>query len=183
MAAWLAYLKSRLLIPEPEGGDEPSGALMAAALKYRLQRLDAMQKAGEQLMRRPQLGREIFPRGMPAPLRVVTQARYQGSLYELLKAYATIRRPGEVTRLHIAPPDLYSVEDALQRLSGLLGDMPGWRTLSSFLPPDLRGGLVGRSALASTFAASLEMCREGRLQIRQDGPFGTIYLSARETTS
>ncbi len=183
MAAWLAYLKSRLLIPEPEGDEEPSGAQMAAALKFRLQRLEAMQKAGERLMGRPQLGREIFPRGMPEPLRVVTQARYQGSLYELLKAYATIRRPGEVTRLHIAAPELFSVEDALQRLSSLLGDMPGWRTLSSFLPPDLRDGLVGRSALASTFAASLEMCRDGKLQIRQDGPFGTIYLSARETTT
>jgi segregation and condensation protein A len=183
MAAWLAYLKSRLLIPEPEGDEEPSGAQMAAALKYRLQRLEAMQKAGAQLMAQPQLGREVFARGTPEPLRVVTEASYHASLYELLKAYATIHRPGEDVSLHISPPELYSMEDALQRLGKLLGQTPGWRTLSSFLPPNLRDGLVWRSALASTLAASLEMCREGKLEIRQDGPYGAIYLSSRGTTT
>lgn len=183
MAAWLAYLKSRLLIPEPEGDEEPSGAQLAAALRFQLQRLQAMQKAGEQIMARPRLGREVFSRGAPEPLRVVSQASYQASLYDLLKAYARIRRPGDVTSLQIALPELYSVEDAMRRLRSLLGDAPGWRTLSSFLPPDLHGGLVWRSALASTFAASLEMCREGKLEIRQDGAYGPIFLSTKGVMS
>jgi len=183
MAAWLAYLKSRLLLPEPDGEEEPSGAQMAAALRFQLQRLQAMQNAGEQLTARPQLGREVFPRGAPEPLRVVTEARYKASLYDLLKAYAGIRRPGDLASLQIALPELHSVEEALQRLRALLGEAPGWRTLSSFLPPDLHGGLVWRSALASTFAASLEMCREGELEIRQDGSFGPIYLSTKGARS
>ena len=176
MAAWLAYLKSRLLLPEPEGEDEPSGAEMAAALKYQLQRLEAMQRAGPELMARPRLGREVFARGAPDPLRVVTLTRHRASLYDLLKAYGGMNRESRGGSLHIAPSELYSVEDALRRLKGLFGDMPGWRSLATFLPAELRGGLVWRSALASTLAASLEMCREGKLQIRQDRAFGPIYL-------
>ena len=156
---------------------------MAAALRFQLQRLQAMQNAGGQLMAGPHLGREVFPRGAPEPLRVVTQAKYQASLYDLLKAYAAIRRPGDLASLHIALPELHSVENALKRLRTLLGEAPGWRTLASFLPPDLHGGLVWRSALASTFAASLEMCREGELEIRQDGSFGPIYLSIKGARS
>ncbi len=176
MAAWLAYLKSRLLLPEPEGEDEPSGAELAAALRYRLQRLEAMQRAGEGLLARPQLDRDVFARGAPEPLAVVTETTYRVSLYELLKAYGETRGRGRVSALHIAQSALYSVDDALHRLNSMLGETLGWRTLAAFLPADLRGGLVWRSALSSTFAASLEMCREGKLQIRQDGAFGPIYL-------
>ncbi len=128
MAAWLAYLKSRLLLPEPQPEDEPSGAELAAALAFQLQRLEAMQQAGVRLMARPLLGRDVFPRGV------------------------------------------------LARLGKLLGRLPEWRTLMSFLPPNLRDGLVGRSAVASTFAASLELVRSGRAQLRQDVAFGPIYL-------
>ena len=176
MAAWLAYLKSRLLLPEPEDEDEPSGAELAAALRYRLQRLEAMQRAGESLVARPQLDRDVFARGAPEPLAVVTETTYQVSLYELLKAYGETRGRGRASALHIAQSALYSVDDALHRLNRMLGENLGWRTLAAFLPTDLRGGLVWRSALSSTFAASLEMCREGKLQIRQDGAFGPIYL-------
>ncbi len=176
MAAWLAYLKSRLLLPEPEGEDEPSGAELAAALRYRLQRLEAMQRAGEGLLARPQLNRDVFTRGAPEPLAVVTETTYRVSLYELLKAYGETRGRGRASALHIAQSALYSVDDALHRLNNMLGETIGWRTLAAFLPADLRGGLVWRSALSSTFAASLEMCREGKLQIRQDGAFGPIYL-------
>ncbi len=177
MAAWLAYLKSRLLLPEPEEGEEPSGAEMAAALRYQLQRLEAMQTAGAALADRPRLGREVFARGAPDPIRVVTVSTYRVGLYELLKAYGDIHGRVPLENLHIAPTNLYSVDDALHRLSSQLGEMPGWRSLSAFLPADLRDGLVYRSAVAATFAASLEMCREGKLRIRQDGAFGPIYLS------
>ena len=180
MAAWLAYLKSRLLLPEPEEGEEPSGAEMAAALKYQLQRLQAMRDAGARLMALPRLGRDIFARGEPVPLRIVAETTYDISLYELLSAYGRSRSRVQATTLRIDPADLYSVDAALTRLTGLLGEMPGWRTLSSFLPPELRGGLQGalmwRSAIASTLAASLEMSKQGRVRIRQDGPFEPIYL-------
>ena len=180
MAAWLAYLKSRLLLPEPEEGEEPSGAEMAAALKYQLQRLQAMRDAGAHLMALPRLGRDVFARGEPVPLRIVAETTYDISLYELLSAYGRNRSRVQTTTLRIDPADLYSVDDALSRLTGLLGKMPGWQTLSSFLPPDLQGGLQGelmwRSAIASTLAASLEMSKQGRVRIRQDGPFAPIYL-------
>ena len=140
MAAWLAYLKSRLLLPEPSGDDEPSGAEMAAALKFQLQRLQAMQDAGARLMALPRLGRDVFARGETAPLRVVTTTTYQVSLYELLKAYGTIRRQTEVSRLRVDPSELYSVDDALHRLSRLLGvAVPIWESLTAFLPKGLRG--------------------------------------------
>jgi segregation and condensation protein A len=176
MAAWLAYLKSRLLLPDINDDDEPSGAEMAAALKFQMQRLQAMQDAGGNLKSLPQLGSAFFARGEPQPLKVVRQAGFEASLHDLLAAYARNKTRAEVSRLHIAQLDLYSVEDALKRLSNLMGGAPGWRSLSSFLPPELRGGLLRRSAIASTFAASLEMAREGKLRIRQDGTYGPIYL-------
>jgi segregation and condensation protein A len=184
MAAWLAYLKSRLLLPEPEDGEEPSGAEMAAALKYQLQRLQAMQDSGERLMALPRLGRDVFARGEPAPLRLVADITYDVSLYELLSAYGHSQSKVQATTLRIDPADLYSVDDALSRLSRLLGEIPGWHTLLSFLPEELRAGVQGgpqdrllwRSAIASTLAATLEMSKQGQVRIRQDGPFEPIYL-------
>ena len=182
MAAWLAYLKSRLLLPEPQPPDEPSGADLAAALTHQLQRLEAMQKAGVRLMARPQLGRDVFPRGAPEGLPRVLVPIYDLSLYELLKAYGDGRQRKEGSVLHIEAPELYSMDDALQRLSRLLGRMPDWRTLASFLPPGLVGGIVHRSAVAATFAASLELVRSGKLQLRQDATFGPIYLRSPPET-
>jgi segregation and condensation protein A len=176
MAAWLAYLKSRLLLPEPQPEDEPSGADMAAALAFQLQRLEAMQQAGLRLMARPLLGRDVFPRGAPEGLRLVSRIAYDATLYDLLKAYGDSRRRAAGSVLEIRPAELYSMDEALARLGRLLGKLPEWRTLMSFLPPNLRTGLIGRSAVASTFAASLELVRSGRIQLRQDVPFGPIYL-------
>lgn len=177
MAAWLAYLKSRLLLPEPPAPDEPSGAELAAALTHQLQRLEAMQQAGARLMARPQLGRDVFARGAPEGLPRVLRPVYDATLYDLLKAYGDQRQRKEGRAvLHIEAPELYSMDDALQRLSTILGRMPDWRTLMSFLPPNLRGGLIERSAVAATFAASLELARSGKLQLRQDTAFGPIYL-------
>jgi segregation and condensation protein A len=178
MAAWLAYLKSRLLLPEEDDGEEPSGAEMAAALRFHLQRLEAMQEAGQRLMARAQLGRDFFARGAPEQLRIVTHVEYDAKLYDLLQAYARQSVRAEVNDLHIPPTELYSVDDAIQRLRRLLGHVPGWRILSSFLPAELEGSLVWKSALASTFTASLELCRAGVLRIRQDGAFGPIYLAS-----
>ncbi len=179
MAAWLAYLKSRLLLPETGGEEEPSGAEMAAALKFQMQRLQAMRDVGAKLMALPQLGNDIFCRGTPERPKTRTTTTYDATLYDLLKAYGANRARSGPKSLHIRPSELYSVDRAVARLASMLGAMPGWRTLSSFLPPDLqvRGDpLLKRSALASTFAASLEMCKAGKLRLRQDSAFGPIYL-------
>lgn len=180
MAAWLAFLKSRLLLPEPEGTEEePSGAEMAAALRFQLQRLQAMQDAGKKLFRRARLGVDVFPRGEPEDIPVVTTTRFQCSLYELLSAYGRQQRRAEPASLRVDAMDLYSVEDALGRLRRLLGVAPDWHTLASFLPGELQSGLHRRSAFAATFAASLELCREGQLELRQDSTFGPLFLRAK----
>jgi len=177
MAAWLAYLKSRLLLPETGTEEEPSGAEMAAALKFQMQRLQAMRDAGERLMALRQLDHDVFRRGTPERPKTRTITTYDATLFDLLKAYGCQRAQSGPRNLQIRPSELYSVDQAIARLSGLLGAIPGWRTLSSFLPPDLRRDpLMRRSALASTFAATLEMCKAGKLRIRQDGIFGPIYL-------
>ncbi len=183
MAAWLAYLKSRLLLPQPEADGEPSPDEMAAALAYHLQRLQAMQDAGRHLMRQPLLGGDRLVRGAPEPLKIITRNTYDVSLYDLLEAYGAQYRRKTDTVLRIPPPNLYSMEEALQRLTTMLGGLPGdiesWTELSSFLPETLRGGLVGRSAIAATFAASLELARSGHAELRQDHAFGPIFLRAR----
>ena len=163
-------------LAQPPAPDEPSGDELAAALAHQLLRLEAMQQAGVRLMARPQLGRDVFARGAPEGLPRVLKPIYQVTLYDLLRAYGDQRQRKEQSVLHIEPPELYSMDDALQRLGRLLGRVPEWRTLMSFLPPSLRGGLVERSAVAATFAASLELARAGKLQLRQDSAFGPIYI-------
>jgi segregation and condensation protein A len=181
MAAWLAYLKSRLLLPEPPAPDEPSGAELAAALSHQLQRLSAMQQAGARLIARPQLGRDVFARGAPEGLPKVMRAVYGATLFDLLSAYGAQRLRKERAVLHIEAPELYSMDDALARLERIVGRLPEWRSLMTFLPLGLRG-LIGRSALAATFAASLELARAGKLQLRQDSAFGPIYLRSLAET-
>ena len=180
MAAWLAYIKSRLLLPELGDGEEPSGAELAAALTYQFRRLQAMQDAGARLMGRAQLGREFFPRGLPEIFAAVTEARLEATLFDLLQAYGGIQRRSSGGTLHLEPWQLYTVEDVMERLRRLLGATKDWESLWSFLPPG--SGITARSALASTFAASLELAREGEVRIRQSGgPFGPVYLRPANT--
>ncbi len=176
MAAWLAYLKSRLLLPDMEGEDEPTGAQLAAALAFQLQRLEAMQKVGATLLSRARLGREVFSRGAPEGLKIVHRPVIRVSLYDVLKAYANLGGAGRAGMLRIPPADLYSMDDAIKRLTGLLRHQIDWGTLSGFLPPDAGIGLRRRSAVASMLAASLELVRAGRAEIRQDESFGPVYL-------
>ncbi|MDE0147460.1 MAG: ScpA family protein [Rhodospirillaceae bacterium] len=177
MAAWLAYLKSRLLLPRDESADEPSGAEMAAALTFQLKRLESLREAAGRLMARPQLGRERFVRGAPENTAVVSSTVFEVSLFDLLSAYARNRqRLGHAVLRIVEPADLLSIEQARERLKALLGDFPDWTELAAFLPEDLREGLTMRSAVASTLVASLEMARAGDVQIRQDSAFGPILL-------
>ena len=178
MAAWLAYLKSRLLLPDLGRPDEPSGEQMAAALAFQLRRLEAMQEAGTRLLARPRLGREFFARGAPETRREDVRTVFEVSLYDLLKAYARHKRRDADSTLHIEAWELYSVDDALERLRSFVGRTPEWESLARFLPPGLKGTLLRRSAVATTFAASLELVREGQLQLRQMQAFGPIYVRA-----
>ena len=182
MAAWLAYLKSRLLLPEPDEDDEPSGPELAEALAFQLRRLEAMQQAGAKVMELPRLGRNVFARGAPEGVKVTRIPVYDLSLYELLKAYGDQQRRGHHDLLEIAPTEIHSVDDALERLGRLLGRLPDWQTLVSFLPVSLSGGIVFRSAVASTFVAGLELAKNGQLEIRQSGTFGPIYFRSQSKT-
>ena len=183
MAAWLAYLKSRLLLPEEPEDGEPSAAEMAEALAFQLRRLEAMREAGARLMAQPQLGRDWFSRGEPTERLVVDSTVYQVSLYDLLRAYADHRRrlTANSGQLQIRASRLYSMDEALRRLTEMLGAIPGWTTLASFLPIGMADPLVARSALASTLAASLELAKSGKVALRQERAFDEIYLRRRET--
>jgi segregation and condensation protein A len=177
MAAWLAYLKSRLLLPSTEAdGDQLSAAEMAERLAFQLQRLEAMRTLGRQLLERPRLHRDFFGRGAPEAVDIVTTPVYELSLYELLKAYGDFKSRDNITALRIDPSELHSMETALERLRGLIADVPDWTVLSAFLPKGLRGGLVTRSALAATFAASLELTKSGKLMLQQSACFAPLYI-------
>lgn len=176
MAAWLAYLKSRLLLPAPAGDDQPSGAEMAAMLAFQLQRLEAMKDAGARLMNRGLLNRDVFACGEPEPLRIQSRPAIEVSLYEILQAYARQHSRKEASTLHIAPTDLYSIEEAIARLRGLVGSVPNWTLLSTFLPAEFHDPLLQRSALASTFVATLELARSGKIELSQSSPFAPLYL-------
>lgn len=181
MAAWLAYLKSRLLLPAQESdedGEDP--AELAARLAFQLQRLQAMQNISEELMDRPRLGVDFFTRGMPELLTVNKQSTFDVSLYDLLKAYGNIQDKMVASTLRIMPTQLYSMDDAIARLRNLVGNTPDWLTLEKFLPTNLSDPLVRRSALAATFAATLELTREGILEIRQGSTYAPIYIKKAE---
>ncbi len=178
MAAWLAYLKSRLLLPEPAEDDEPSGEAMAEALAFQLLRLEAMQQMAVKLMARPRLGVDTFPRGETIDVRVKTKTVFDVTLYDLLSAYGEHKSREETHVLHIAPTELHAVEDAIKRLEGLLGHMIDWQSITIFLPESLKPGIVTRSAIAATLIASLEMAKTGRIEIKQTEPFGPIFLRA-----
>lgn len=180
MAAWLTYLKSRLLLPKHEQAkeDEPTGEELAAALAWQMRRLEAMQKAANDLMALPQLGYNSFHRGMPEGLRTVTREQGSCEIYDLMAAYAAIKRRTEKpAALHLAPMELFSIEEAVDRLRGSLGFMPEWTMLQSFLPSYNRANkLMGRSAVAATLIASLELAKQGLIEVRQDSNFAPIFL-------
>jgi segregation and condensation protein A len=179
MAAWLAYLKSRLLLPQPPADDAPDAEEIAAALGRRLKLLEAMQTAGRRLMARDRLGQDFFLRGAPEGLAAVPVLVWRLDLYELLRAYGEGRRRRTHAVLAIAPSTFYSMDDALRRFAPFLGRVPEWRALVRFLPDESRADHRRRSALASTFAAALELARDGRVELRQDRAFGPIWLRSR----
>jgi len=178
MAAWLAYLKSRLLLPrEGEDAEEPSGEELAARLAFRLRRLEAMRNAIAVLMTRNRLGRDVFPRGMPESMRTIRDTSYTAQIYDLLKAYAE-QRKRTVRHVHVVNArTVCSIKEARQRLEALIGERPGdWLELDLLIERFLTASEAARSVLASSFGASLEMAREGLVELRQEGPFAPIYM-------
>ena len=176
MAAWLAYLKSRLLLPPAESEDEPSGEELAARLQHQLRRLEAMRVAVETLLQRDRLGQDVFPRGMPEGIRLIRSSTYECSLYDLLNAYASQVGRNNVTTFRLRPVSILSIEDALRRLRAILGDLPDWASLETFLPSGFETGMERRSAMASTFTAMLEVVRQGEAELRQARLFGPIFI-------
>lgn len=182
MAAWLAYLKSRLLLPKTDDGVEPSAQEMADALQFQLRRLEAMQRAAEALSQRPQLGQSVFTRGAPEGLRVVTSTRWDATLYDLLSAYGDISRRADDQHYDLPEFNVMSTEEAMSRLTRMLGNLPRkgintvWATLDSFLPEKMKDRIYARSSLATTLTASLELVKQGKLEIKQDGAFRPIYV-------
>jgi segregation and condensation protein A len=185
MAAWLAYLKSRLLLPRQPDEAGASAEEMAEALQFQLRRLEAMRNAAEGLRKLPQLGRDVFARGMPEGLKVNTQTAWKVTLYDLLKTYGEIEIRRKNSTYDLPQFRLMSAEDAIGRVTRMLGQLPRsglhsvWTTLESFLPEGIKDRLYARSALASTFTAGLELVKQGALEIRQDGLFRPIYLRSR----
>jgi len=182
MAAWLAYLKSRLILPQEKASEgEPSADEMATRLRWRLQRLDAMRAASTRLMGRERLDRDVFGRGDPEAVNVIKLRTYKDTLYDLLTAYATdrVRRlGGKAYRPQMAP--VLHIEDARERLERMLGKISDWSALTRLLPFEWSGGVRRRSAVASTLLACLELARDGRVEIQQMAPFAEIYVRDRD---
>ena len=180
MAAWLAYLKSRLLLPEPEPEAAEEVIDMTDALRYQLIRLEAMQQAAKRLISLPRLGQQRFARGETEHFESVTEPVWTASLYDLLSCYGAIQSGVENRTLTIAATSLFSVDEATQRLRNLIGDLPEWAVLETFLPTNLKTDLDRRSATASHFVASLELAREGMIRLRQESRFAPLFLRSRD---
>ncbi len=179
MAAWLAFLKSKLLIPKQPGEEGESGEELAAVLQFRLKRLEAMRDASARLVNRNRLGRDVFARGMPEMVIIEKRNSFSASLYDLLTAYAQQRQKQAINNVTIARRAVWSLKDAREVLARLIGTVSDWTTLDSFLIEYLAAPEEKRTAMASSFAATLEMVREGSLEVRQDQVFAPIYLRGR----
>src|SRR5213075_850794 len=174
MAAWLAYLKSCLLLPRDPTID-PSPEELALRLQLRLQRLDAMREAGARLMGRDRLGRDVFANGAPEGLKLVRKSAWQANAFDLFAAYGRVKARTQPAMHVVAHRSVMTLEDAIQRVSALIGQALDWTTLEAFLPvtadPHYR-----RSALASSFLAALELARQGRIELEQREPFAELLI-------
>ena len=174
MAAWLAYLKSALLLPR-DPGVEPNPDELALRLQLRLERLNAMRDGGSRLMARDRIGRDVFLRGSPEGLRLVRKTRWQAEIFDLVAAYGRVTARTRPVMHVVADRQVMTLEAALEHVSRLLGVSVDWGAIESFLPVSASGAFR-RSALASSFSAALELARQGRVELRQQSPFAPLYL-------
>ncbi len=180
MAAWLAYLKSRLLLPDPGKGEEPTGSELAEVLAFRLQRLQAMRDASAKLMTRHRLGRDVFGRGDPEPIVALAARSWDASLYDLLTAYAQQRQKQALSHVRMEHRKVWSLAEAREILERLVGATNDWTPLDTFLLDYLVSDDKRATVLASSFASSLELVREGVLEVHQDRPLGTLFMRRRK---
>ncbi len=181
MAAWLAFLKSRLLLPPDPSEEGPSGEELAAHLAFQLERLQAMRDAAARLMARDQLGRDFFARGQSEMVTRVRKVTYSATLLDLMQGYARIRTRDDFRPFVMDRDSVFTMEQALDRMRGLIGYAGDWTEISTYLPEGWDGDPVRRrSATAATFAASLELVKEGHLEIRQSEMFAPIQLRKRD---
>ena len=176
MAAWLAYLKSCLLLPKDPEAD-PSAEEIALRLQLRLQRLEAMREAGARLLGRDRVGRDVFLRGNPEGLRLVRKAQWQARMFDLIAAYGSVQARTQPAMHIVHARSVMTLDEAIARVGRMIGVTLEWATLESFLPPT-DDALFRRSALASSFLAALELARLGRVDIEQDEAFSPIRLRA-----
>jgi len=179
MAAWLAYLKSRLLLPVAEGDLGPSAEDMATALALRLRRLEAIRNAADQLTSRPQLGRDVFGRGAPEPIADIKHPEWTATLYDLLTAYAAQRQKSALAHVRFPPRTVWSLADARDALERLVGMSQDWSRLDEYLMSYLVEPAMRATVTASSFAAVLEMVREGQVEVQQGEAFTPIFLRKR----
>jgi segregation and condensation protein A len=179
MAAWLAYLKSRMLLPEPVAPEGLSAADLANALALRLKRLDAIREAGARLFERPLLGRDVFGRGDPQPIAEIKRPEWSATLYDLLSAYAAERQRRALAHVRFAKRTVWSLADARAILERMVGATSDWSRLDEYLIAYAVEPAMRATALASSLAATLEMVREGAMEVHQSAAFAPIYLRKR----
>ena len=181
MAAWLAFLKSRLLLPPDPADEGPSGEEMAAHLAFQLERLQAMRDCAARLMARDQKGRDFFVRGIPENVETVRTVNYTANLLDLMQAYSRIRTRDEFRPVFMDRNDIFTMEEALERMRGLIGFAVDWVDISSYLPDGWGASpMRRRAATASTFAASLELAKAGKVELRQSETFAPLELRRKE---
>jgi len=176
MAAWLAYLKSRLLLPDPPKGEEPSAADLATALALRLKRLEVIRAAATKLAERPRLGRDIFARGAPEPIEIHHRPIWEASLFDLLSAYARQRQKQAASHITMKRREVWSLARAREALERLLGHCVEWVSLDQYLLNYVAEPAQRATVIASTLSATLEMAREGKLALRQEEAFGALWI-------
>ena len=179
MAAWLAYLKSRLLLPEPPAGEGPSAEDMALALANRLRRLEAIREAATKLMDRPQLGRDVFARGAPEEIAEIKRPEFTATLYDLLTAYAQQRQRTALARVRFKKRNVWSLAEARATLERLIGQSSDWSRVDQFLISYVVEPSLAPTVFASSFASALELVREGVAEIHQKSSFSPIYMRKR----
>jgi segregation and condensation protein A len=180
MASWLAYLKSRLLLPEQHEADGISAEEMATALAQRLRRLEAIRQVAEQLLNRPQLGREVFERGLPEPIAEIKKPQWSATLYDLLSAYAGQRQKQARSFVRLAKRTVWSLGEAREALERMIGDIVEWSVLDDYLIEYMVDPEHVATVRASSFAAALELTREGHIELHQQGAFAPLYVRKRQ---
>jgi len=183
MAAWLAFLKSKLLLPAEDGEGEPTGEELAAQLAHRLSRLEAMRDAGAKLFNRNRLGRDFFARGMPEGIRLVRNSEYDANIYDLLKAYSNQRQRTAIDTIHFSARPVWSIQEARERLEAILGASLDWAPIDELIVQFLEDPQMKRTVLASSLSASLELTREGLAELRQKSAFAPLYVRKRANES